>query len=205
MRSLSRYSSTLPLSHFQRVLRWICCYCQRVLRILYNRGVYPEESCSKDSSPTSGTSAESPVSTQVVAQPNPSTAVLTPAAQPTAAMTPAVVKRMINWYHIVLATGIPAAGGTGTVVFFKRVVVPRIKAWIKNVVSEREEEEVEKEEKQSSKVAEEAAEAAKAAASAAALVAKASQDLLSSRNEGYNTSVEVHGRVSSEQGSKADI
>ncbi|KAF3333576.1 RING-H2 finger protein ATL5P [Carex littledalei] len=68
-----------------------------------------------------------------------------------------------------------------------RVVVPRIKAWIKKVVSEREEE-VEKEEKQSSKVAEEAAEAAKAAASAAALVAKASQDLLSSRNEGsvYN-------------------
>ncbi|KAF3321748.1 Peroxisomal membrane protein PEX14 [Carex littledalei] len=207
MRSLSRYSSTLPLSHFQRVLRWICCYCQRVLRlcskqtcsILYNCGVYPEESCSKDSSPISGTSAESPVSTQVVAQPNPSTAVLTPAAQPTAAMTPAVVKRMINWYHIVLATG-----GTGTVVFFKRVVVPRIKAWIKNVVSEREEE-TEKEEKQSSKVAEEAAEAAKAAASAAALVAKASQDLLSSRSEGYNTSVEVHGRVSSEQGSKADI
>lgn len=67
----------------------------------------------------------------------------------------------------------------------QRVVVPRIKAWIKKVVSEREEEEVEKEEKQSSKVAEEAAEAAKAAASAAALVAKTSQDLLSSRNEGF--------------------
>ncbi|XP_078174550.1 peroxisomal membrane protein PEX14-like isoform X1 [Carex rostrata] len=136
-----------------------------------------------DSSPTSGTSAESPVSTQVVAPPNPATAALTPAAQPTTAMVPAVVKRTINWYHIVLATGILAAGGTGTVVFFKRVVVPRIKAWIKKVVSEREEEEVEKEEKQSSKVAEEAAEAAKAAASAAALVAKTSQDLLSSRNE----------------------
>lgn len=66
----------------------------------------------------------------------------------------------------------------------QRVVVPRIKAWIKKVVTEREEE-AEKEEKQSSKVAEEAAEAAKAAASAAALVAKASQDLLSSRSEGF--------------------
>jgi peroxin-14 len=68
--------------------------------------------------------------------------------------------------------------------------VPRIKSWIKKVVSEREEQ-PDKEGSQSSKVAEDAAEAAKAAAEAAALVAKASQDLLSSRNEGCLQSILV--------------
>ncbi|KAJ4752779.1 Peroxisomal membrane protein PEX14 [Rhynchospora pubera] len=136
-----------------------------------------------DPPPSTATNAQPPASTHV-AQPIPSTAVQPPTPQPTATalITPAVAHRRFTWYHIVLATGILAAGGAGTALFFKRVFVPRIKAWIKRVASEREDE-AEKEEKQNSKLAEEAAEAAKAAASAAALVAKASQDLLSSRNE----------------------
>lgn len=66
--------------------------------------------------------------------------------------------------------------------FVQNIVVPRLKAWIRKTVAEGDESE--KEDKHSPKLAEEAAEAAKAAASAAAVVAKASQELLSSKNEG---------------------
>ncbi|KAJ3694310.1 hypothetical protein LUZ60_009790 [Juncus effusus] len=137
-----------------------------------------------DPSPSSGTNIAAPVTTQV-AQPKAYTATATQpqVSQPTAVIAPPVPKRTFNWYHIVLATSLLAASGAGTAVFFKRVFVPRVKAWIRRVVSEKEEGEKEEEEKKSVRIAEEAAEAAKAAASAAALVAKASQDLLSSKNE----------------------
>ncbi|KAJ3705526.1 hypothetical protein LUZ61_009231 [Rhynchospora tenuis] len=139
--------------------------------------------------PSSFTYARAPVSTQV-AQPYPLKAAvplqahqpMAPAAHPMTAMVPAGVQRRFSWYHIVFATGIVAAGGTGAAIYFKRVLVPKIKVWIKKVVSQREDE-AGKQEKENSKLAEEAAEAAKAATSATALVAKASQDLISSRNE----------------------
>ncbi|KAJ1701146.1 hypothetical protein LUZ63_000925 [Rhynchospora breviuscula] len=139
--------------------------------------------------PSSFTYARAPVSTQV-AQPYPLKATqplqahhpMAPAAHPTSAMVPAGVQRRFSWYHIVFATGIIAAGGTGAAIYFKRVVVPKIKVWIKKIVSQREDE-AGKQEKENSKLAEEAAEAAKATTSATALVAKASQDLISSRNE----------------------
>lgn len=61
------------------------------------------------------------------------------------------------------------------------MVIPRLKAWIKKVVEEEKESE---EDILSSKLAEEASEAAKAAAASAAVVAKASQELIDSKNEG---------------------
>lgn len=61
-------------------------------------------------------------------------------------------------------------------------VVPRLKSWVRRVVLD-EEDSVEKAAGKPS-VAEEAAAAAKAAAAAAADVAKASQELLISKNEG---------------------
>ncbi|URE45994.1 Peroxisomal membrane anchor protein (Pex14p) conserved region [Musa troglodytarum] len=62
----------------------------------------------------------------------------------------------------------------------QKMVVPRLKAWIRKVV---EEESESGEDKLDSKLAEEAAEAAKTAAAAAAAVAKASQELLSTKSE----------------------
>ncbi|KAJ4801200.1 Peroxisomal membrane protein PEX14 [Rhynchospora pubera] len=138
--------------------------------------------------PSSFTYARTPVSTQVsqpyplkAAQPLQAHHPMAPATHPMTAMVPAGVQRRFSWYHIVLATGIIAAGGTGTAIYFKRVALPKIKMWIKKVVSQREDE-AGKQEKENSKLAE-AAEAAKAATSATALLAKASQDLISSRNE----------------------
>lgn len=65
----------------------------------------------------------------------------------------------------------------------QNAVIPRLKAWIRKVVKE--EDDTEKKEKLEPSAAEEAAEAAKAAASAAAVVARACQDLLSARSEGF--------------------
>ncbi|URE43269.1 Peroxisomal membrane anchor protein (Pex14p) conserved region [Musa troglodytarum] len=65
--------------------------------------------------------------------------------------------------------GVLASSGVGTALLFKKMVVPRLKAWIRKVV---EEESESGEDKLDSKLAEEAAEAAKTAAAAAA-VAKA--------------------------------
>ena len=62
------------------------------------------------------------------------------------------------------------------------MVVPRLKTWIRKVVAE--EKDSEKEDKSHSVLADQTAEAAKAAAMAAAVVAKASEELLSSKNEG---------------------
>lgn len=64
----------------------------------------------------------------------------------------------------------------------QNVVVPRLKTWIHKVVAE--EKESEKENKLNSVLADQTAEAAKAAATAAAVVAKASEELLKSKNEG---------------------
>ncbi|URE45996.1 Peroxisomal membrane anchor protein (Pex14p) conserved region [Musa troglodytarum] len=76
--------------------------------------------------------------------------------------------------------GVLASSGVGTALLFKKMVVPRLKAWIRKVV---EEESESGEDKLDSKLAEEAAEAAKTAAAAAAAVAKASQELLSTKSE----------------------
>lgn len=66
--------------------------------------------------------------------------------------------------------------------FVQNAVVPRLKSWIRKVVTEQDDSEMKENSKPT--LAEEAAVAAKAAAVAAADVARTSQELLNSKNEG---------------------
>jgi hypothetical protein len=65
----------------------------------------------------------------------------------------------------------------------QKTIIPRLKSWIRKVVLEEEGDSVMKTNTKLS-LAEEAAAAAKAAAAAAADVARASQEMLNSKNEG---------------------
>ncbi|GFP92343.1 peroxisomal membrane protein pex14 [Phtheirospermum japonicum] len=88
-----------------------------------------------------------------------------------------------HWYHAILAVGFLAASGAGTAVLFKKTIVPRLKSWIRKVVSEEDEEGLKKENSAKPNIAEEAAAAAKAAAAAASDVARASQEMLVTKTE----------------------
>lgn len=66
----------------------------------------------------------------------------------------------------------------------QNAVIPRLKFWIRKVVSEEDDNDVAKKSNLKPTLAEEAAAAAKAAAAAAADVANASQEMLNSRKEG---------------------
>lgn len=90
--------------------------------------------------------------------------------------------RRFHWSHAVLAVGFLALSGAGTIVLFKNSVIPRLKSWIRTVVLD-DENAVGKELAGKPSLVEEAAAAAKAAAAAAADVAKASQDMLITKNE----------------------
>lgn len=67
--------------------------------------------------------------------------------------------------------------------FVQNAIVPRLKSWIRKVVTEEDDSEMKENSKPT--LAEEAAAAAKAAAVAAADVARTSQELLNSKNEGW--------------------
>ncbi|CAD5185946.1 unnamed protein product [Musa acuminata subsp. malaccensis] len=105
-----------------------------------------------------------------------------PAAAPANIVSVAPTQQLpkFRWSHALLAAGVLASSGVGSALLFKKMVVPRLKAWIRKVV---EEESESGEDKPDSKLAEEAAEAAKTAAAAAAAVAKASQELLGTKSE----------------------
>ncbi|KDO69669.1 hypothetical protein CISIN_1g009434mg [Citrus sinensis] len=107
-----------------------------------------------------------------------------PAGAAPTAVSPVSTTMMsrFHWYHAVLAVGLLAASGAGTAVFFKKSLIPRLKSWIRKVVLE-EEDDSENKSIAKPSLAEEAAAAAKAAAAAASDVAKASQELLNSKNE----------------------
>ncbi|KAJ4959763.1 hypothetical protein NE237_019673 [Protea cynaroides] len=92
-------------------------------------------------------------------------------------------KSRFQWSHAFLAVGLVAASGAGSALFFKHAIVPRLKSWIRKVVLEEEEGDIGKKNNSKPSLAEEAASAAKAAAAAASDVAKASQEMLNSRNE----------------------
>ncbi|KAK4568602.1 hypothetical protein RGQ29_004140 [Quercus rubra] len=105
--------------------------------------------------------------------------------QPAAVAPPGTISSMrsrFHWSHAVFAIGLLAVSGAGTAVLIKKSIVPRLKTWIRKVVLEEEDDLVKKIDSKPS-LAEEAAAAAKAAAAAAADVAKASQEMLNSRNE----------------------
>ncbi|RWR85585.1 peroxisomal membrane protein PEX14 isoform X1 [Cinnamomum micranthum f. kanehirae] len=110
------------------------------------------------------------------------------APQPAAILTstaatsgPTLLQSRFHWSHMLLAVGLLAASSAGTAVLFKNAVVPRLKSWIRKVVTEQDDSEMKENSKPT--LAEEAAAAAKAAAVAAADVARTSQELLNSKNE----------------------
>lgn len=88
-----------------------------------------------------------------------------------------------RWYHAVLAVGVLAASGAGTAILFKNAILPRLKSWIRKSVLEEDEDGQVKEKTAKPSIAEEAAAAAKAAAAAASDVARASQEMLLTKNE----------------------
>ncbi|KAH6798034.1 hypothetical protein C2S52_022588 [Perilla frutescens var. hirtella] len=108
--------------------------------------------------------------------------------QPTAAVPVGSTSRIgmisqFHWYHAILAVGFLAASGAGTAVLFKKSVVPRLKSWIRKVVSEEDDESLMTKNSAKPSAAEEAAAAAKSAAVAAADVARASQEMLITKRE----------------------
>ncbi|XVE57142.1 hypothetical protein DITRI_Ditri04bG0067600 [Diplodiscus trichospermus] len=133
-----------------------------------------------------------PASLNQDGQAKPSTTVQTPAtmqtpqpdtAAPTGiASVGTLARSQFHWYHAVCAVGLLAASGAGTAVLIKNAVIPRLKSWIREVVSEEKNDHSKKSDAKPS-LAEEAAAAAKAAAAAAADVAKATQEMLNSKNE----------------------
>ncbi|EEF52002.1 peroxisomal membrane protein PEX14 [Ricinus communis] len=136
------------------------------------------------SAQATSTSQEAQLNSTSNIQPASQTQALQPAAAaPTGAISSAgtLMRTRFHWYHAVFAVGVLAASGAGTAVLIKNCIVPRFKSWIRKVVFE-EEDPVKKTNAKPS-LAEEAAAAAKAAAAAAADVAKASQEMLNSKNE----------------------
>ncbi|XP_042392875.1 peroxisomal membrane protein PEX14-like isoform X3 [Zingiber officinale] len=87
-----------------------------------------------------------------------------------------------HWSQAIFVLGLLAASGAGMAVLFKKMFVPKLKAWVRKVVAEKNDFKLINRSK--ANVAEEAAEAAKAAASAAAVVAVASQEFVNAKHEG---------------------
>ncbi|KAK7411115.1 hypothetical protein VNO78_02523 [Psophocarpus tetragonolobus] len=99
-------------------------------------------------------------------------------------------RRSFHWSHALIAVGLLAASGAGTVIVIKNSVLPRLKSWIRKVVLEEDYEQLKGADSKPT-LAEEAAQAAKAAAVAAADIAKVSQELLTSKMEEKRYFVEV--------------
>ncbi|KAL0385075.1 UNVERIFIED_CONTAM: Peroxisomal membrane protein PEX14 [Sesamum radiatum] len=95
-----------------------------------------------------------------------------------------------HWSYAILAVGFLSVSGAGTVVLFKNAIIPRLKSWIREVVSEDEEGLLKKNNGKPS-IAEEAAAAAKVAAAAAADVAEASRQMLTTKSEGRSTNGKI--------------
>ncbi|KAJ8771778.1 hypothetical protein K2173_026955 [Erythroxylum novogranatense] len=137
------------------------------------------------SAPATSTSHEG----MVQSTPNVQVPAAVQTVQPTSAATAGAASSVgilprsrFHWYHAVFAVGLLAVSGAGTAVLIKNTIVPRLKSWIRKVVLEEEDDVVKKSIAKPS-LAEEAAAAAKSAAAAAADVAKASQELLDSKNQ----------------------
>ncbi|KAK7350617.1 hypothetical protein VNO77_09434 [Canavalia gladiata] len=99
-------------------------------------------------------------------------------------------RRSFHWSHALIAVGLLAASSVGTVMLIKKSVLPWLKSWIRNVVLEEEYDQLKRTGSKPT-LAEEVAQAAKAAAAAAADMAKASQELLTSKSEEKRYFVEV--------------
>ncbi|KAI5562639.1 hypothetical protein BDE02_15G065600 [Populus trichocarpa] len=142
-----------------------------------------------DPTPSTQATSSSQAEGQVKSTPNVQPPAPAQTLQPVAAAPTGVISTMrtltqhqFNWHHAFVAVGVLAVSGAGTAVLVKKTIIPRLKSWIRKVVLEEEDDSVMKTNTKLS-LAEEAAAAAKAAAAAAADVARASQEMLNSKNE----------------------
>lgn len=98
-----------------------------------------------------------------------------PAAGP---ITLATAQPRFSWYRAFLAAGLLLGFGASAAVFIKKLLIPRLKSWIRKVVAEGDESNELK-----SKIDDETKEAVKASASAVSAIAKTNQELLASKDE----------------------
>uniref|UniRef100_A0A0D9WBP8 Peroxisomal membrane protein PEX14 n=1 Tax=Leersia perrieri TaxID=77586 RepID=A0A0D9WBP8_9ORYZ len=139
-----------------------------------------------DPQPSTTTPSPSPPSQQANSQ-NLSTLVQQPyaPAQPVTGPAPAgsivlATQPKFSWYRAFIAAGLLLGFGASAAVFVKKLLLPRLKSWIRKVVAEGDEN---KGRQLKSKVDEETAEAVKASASAVSAIAKTNQELLASKDE----------------------
>ncbi|TVU18448.1 hypothetical protein EJB05_34549 [Eragrostis curvula] len=85
-----------------------------------------------------------------------------------------------SWYQAFLAAGLLLGFGVSAAVFVKKLFIPRLKTWIRNVVAEGDEAEGKQ---LKAKIDDETAQAVKASASAVSAIAKTNQELLASKDE----------------------
>ncbi|XP_066335519.1 peroxisomal membrane protein PEX14-like isoform X5 [Miscanthus floridulus] len=85
-----------------------------------------------------------------------------------------------SWYQAFLAAGLLLGFGASAAVFIKKLFLPRLKSWIRNVVAEGDGTEGNQ---LKARIDEETAEAVKASASAVSAIAKTNQQLLASKDE----------------------
>ncbi|KAM2076104.1 hypothetical protein FF1_038933 [Malus domestica] len=113
-------------------------------------------------------------------------------AAPTKVISPvgALSGYKFRWFDAVFAIGFLTLSGCGAAVLIKKSLIPRLKAWIRKVVLE-DENDVENKVDMKPSSAEEAAAAAKTAAAAASDVAKVIQEMLNSKTEERKHFVEL--------------
>ncbi|XP_015693310.1 peroxisomal membrane protein PEX14-like isoform X1 [Oryza brachyantha] len=85
-----------------------------------------------------------------------------------------------SWYRAFVAAGLLLGFGVSTALFVKKLLLPRLKSWIRKVVAEGDENDGAQ---LKSKIDDETAEAVKASASAVSSIAKTNQQLLASKDE----------------------
>ncbi|XP_062230436.1 peroxisomal membrane protein PEX14-like isoform X1 [Phragmites australis] len=85
-----------------------------------------------------------------------------------------------SWYQAFLAAGLLLGFGASAAVFIKKLFLPRLKSWIRNIVAEGDETEGRQ---PKAKIDDETAEAVKASALAVSAIAKTNQELLVSKDE----------------------
>ncbi|KAM1322564.1 hypothetical protein PS2_015115 [Malus domestica] len=142
---------------------------------------------------TTGNQADGQVKTSSNVQAQNTTQTLQPsAAAPTKAISPVgtLTGYRFRWSHAIVAVGVLTLSGCGAAVLIKKSFIPRLKAWIRKVVLE-DENDVKNKVDAKPSLAEEAAAAAKTAAAAASDVAKVSQEMLNSKTEERKYFVEL--------------
>ncbi|MED6144431.1 hypothetical protein PIB30_015645 [Stylosanthes scabra] len=135
-----------------------------------------------DSQPSEQTAGANQANTPDVQRPAQSQALQPGVSGSTGVTTLSRTRYTFRWSHALIAVGFLVVSGAGTAILIKKSFLPRLKSWIRKIVLEEEYDQLERTDSKLT-VAEEASQAAKAAAAAAAALAKANQEILTSRSE----------------------